>query len=106
MQNLHVDNAILSDYFNLSDPNLISYGGVISNIFYKNKCKICFYCFLIVQCLASVEIEKVIKPLKCQKGQLYYLHTPKSVPKRYHYSGTNRIGDIILESSVGHIVYK
>lgn len=39
MQNLHVDNAILEDYFNLSDPNIISFGGVISNIFYKNKCE-------------------------------------------------------------------
>jgi hypothetical protein len=56
--------------------------------------------------LASTEIEKTIKPMKCQKGQLFYLNIPKSVPKRYHYSGTHRIGDVIVESSVGHIVYK
>lgn len=56
--------------------------------------------------LAGIEIEKEIKPLKCQKGQRFYVHTPESIPKRYHYSGTHRIGDVIIESSVGHIVYK
>lgn len=55
--------------------------------------------------LATVDIKEEIKPLKCQKGQRIYVHTPEAVPKRYHYGGS-RVGEIILEASVGHIIYK
>ncbi|KAI6199800.1 Ectonucleotide pyrophosphatase/phosphodiesterase C27A7.1 [Aphelenchoides besseyi] len=92
MVNIRQDEPVLLDqYFNITDSNIFAASGVVSNIFYKNK--------------TNVDIEKEMQPLKCLKGERFYALTPKTVPKRYHYSKSSRIGDVILESTLGHIIH-
>ncbi|KAI6241991.1 Ectonucleotide pyrophosphatase/phosphodiesterase C27A7.1 [Aphelenchoides fujianensis] len=82
---------VLEEFLNVSDPNLFVASGVVSNVHYRNK--------------TNVDVEKEMKSMKCLKGQRFYAMTPETIPKRYHYGATKRVGDIVLESSFGHTIY-
>ena len=82
------DNAHLSEFFNLDDPNIFVSDGVVSNIFFHDR--------------AKVDWNATLQKLRCRKGQQFYtLLTPAAVPVRYHYAATKRVGDIVLESAIG-----
>ncbi|CAD5225199.1 unnamed protein product [Bursaphelenchus okinawaensis] len=92
MQKLRQENIKMDDYIDVEDDNIIATDGVISHLYWRDK--------------SYVNITEKINPFRCKKGEYYYVHTPDTLPKRYHYASTPRVGDVILESSIGHIIYK
>lgn len=53
-----------------------------------------------------MNLTEKLEALACLRGEHFYALTPPTVPRRYHYAGTPRVGDVILESAIGHTLFR
>uniref|UniRef100_A0A183USX0 Venom phosphodiesterase 2 n=1 Tax=Toxocara canis TaxID=6265 RepID=A0A183USX0_TOXCA len=49
-------------------------------------------------------VEHIIRPLKCHQGQSYLAYKTEHAPMRYHYRGSHRIGDVLIEARPGVLI--
>lgn len=47
-----------------------------------------------------------MEELKCYNNEDYRVYDKRRMPKRYHFTKSNRIGDIILDGKLGTIFYE
>ncbi|KAM3716269.1 Ectonucleotide pyrophosphatase/phosphodiesterase C27A7.1 [Dirofilaria immitis] len=52
------------------------------------------------------KIMETMENLKCENHTFYRVYDKQRIPKRYHFSKSNRIGDIILDGQLGTIFYE
>uniref|UniRef100_A0A0M3HL80 Uncharacterized protein n=1 Tax=Ascaris lumbricoides TaxID=6252 RepID=A0A0M3HL80_ASCLU len=45
-----------------------------------------------------------MEPMKCQHGVNYLTYKTKLTPVRYHYRGSYRVGDIVIEGQPGAFI--
>ncbi|VDM26164.1 unnamed protein product [Toxocara canis] len=90
MQQLRDDHKlVISDL--IPDSDIIAFDGVLSRIILKNK---------------SADIDRKMEKLKCKEGVLYRVYEKRSIPQRYHYTRSNRIGEILIEGVAGTSFFK
>ncbi|MFH4976545.1 hypothetical protein AB6A40_003254 [Gnathostoma spinigerum] len=56
---------------------------------------------------SSMSIDELMGKLKCiNNGKLLREYSRKTIPSRYHYSTSNRIGDLVLDGQLGTAIYR
>uniref|UniRef100_A0A0M3IUH6 NUC domain-containing protein n=2 Tax=Ascaris lumbricoides TaxID=6252 RepID=A0A0M3IUH6_ASCLU len=83
--------VILSNLFNTSFNGTI-FGGVVSRISLPSD--------------DAEKVEELIRPLKCNKGRNYLAYKTEHMPIRYHYRGSHRIGDVVIEGRPGVLLLR
>ena len=56
--------------------------------------------------LGLVNLTEKLSLFPCSEGRPYDVYTRATMPRRYHFSKNERIGDIVLESKLGQKIYK
>lgn len=56
--------------------------------------------------LGNYNLTEKIAPFTGQRGKSFLMYTRATMPRRYHFSKNERIGDIVLESAVGATIFK
>ncbi|VDK46829.1 unnamed protein product, partial [Anisakis simplex] len=51
-------------------------------------------------------VDKLIAAMKCKKGESYLTYRTMLTPARYHYSGSKRIGDVVMIGRPGVLIFK
>lgn len=68
---------------------------------FDNRLQIHTFLFL----AARKDLEELIEPLKCKKGEKFLLYKKNHLPVRYHYGGSPRIGDVLISGKPGKAVF-
>ncbi|VDM48002.1 unnamed protein product [Toxocara canis] len=56
--------------------------------------------------LINTSVDGLIETMRCQHGKNYLTFKTKLVPARYHYSGSKRIGEVVIVGRAGALIYK
>ncbi|KAL3107170.1 hypothetical protein niasHT_011889 [Heterodera trifolii] len=51
-------------------------------------------------------LNKVLAPFECSGGQIFRVYTRETMPRRYHYARSGRIGELVIDSAVGTKLFK
>ncbi|KHN76781.1 Ectonucleotide pyrophosphatase/phosphodiesterase family member 3 [Toxocara canis] len=54
----------------------------------------------------DTSVDGLIETMRCQHGKNYLTFKTKLVPARYHYSGSKRIGEVVIVGRAGALIYK
>uniref|UniRef100_A0A915P6W0 Uncharacterized protein n=1 Tax=Meloidogyne floridensis TaxID=298350 RepID=A0A915P6W0_9BILA len=92
--NLRSDNFFsLDKYVNAKDPQVGGvFGGTIGHINFRDSTN-------------SSYIDQVLAPMTCLGGQKFRVYTRYTMPMRYHYTRSSRIGEIVIDSTAGGRVF-
>uniref|UniRef100_A0A183CEN1 V-SNARE coiled-coil homology domain-containing protein n=1 Tax=Globodera pallida TaxID=36090 RepID=A0A183CEN1_GLOPA len=93
-QKLRDDMAVALDRFvDAADPGILEvFPGIIGQIKLREN--------------NSTLLNKVLAPFECSGGQIFRVYTRDSMPRRYHYTRSGRIGEVVIDSAVGTKLFK
>ncbi|EJD73685.1 type I phosphodiesterase/nucleotide pyrophosphatase [Loa loa] len=81
----------------INSENILFADGVIGQMYFPNDTN---------SLTLQDKIMKTMEKLKCYNKEYYRVYDKRRIPKRYHFSKSNRIGDIILDAQLGTIFYE
>ncbi|VDN07316.1 unnamed protein product [Thelazia callipaeda] len=81
----------------ISNSNTLFANGVVGRIYFPNITDIS---------ILQKNIEETMNELKCFNKDIFHVYDKRRLPKRYHYSASNRVGDIILDGEPGAIFFR
>uniref|UniRef100_A0A914XR42 Uncharacterized protein n=1 Tax=Plectus sambesii TaxID=2011161 RepID=A0A914XR42_9BILA len=89
MQQLYEDKRIFLDqYFDVKGMRIFS--AAVGRIMLENS---------------TLSAPQVVDKMKCLNGTNFRVYEPKNIPKRLHYAKSYRIGDVIIDSAPGSMVF-
>uniref|UniRef100_A0A914I5I5 Ectonucleotide pyrophosphatase/phosphodiesterase family member 3 n=1 Tax=Globodera rostochiensis TaxID=31243 RepID=A0A914I5I5_GLORO len=93
-QKLRDDMAVALDRFvDAADPGILEvFPGIIGQIKLREN--------------NSTLLNKVLAPFECSGGQIFRVYTRDSMPRRYHYTRSGRIGEVVIDSAVGTKLFR
>ncbi|VDK87545.1 unnamed protein product [Litomosoides sigmodontis] len=80
----------------ITAENVLFANGVVGQIYFPNE----------TNSTHQDKIMETMEELKCQNNEHYWVYDKRRMPKRYHFSKSNRIGDIILDGKLGTIFHE
>uniref|UniRef100_A0A0R3RLM0 NUC domain-containing protein n=1 Tax=Elaeophora elaphi TaxID=1147741 RepID=A0A0R3RLM0_9BILA len=80
----------------IDTENILFADGVIGQIYFPNE----------TDATLQNKIMETMEKLKCDNNEYYRIYDKRRLPERYHFSRSNRIGDIILDGQLGTIFYE
>ncbi|CAG9535434.1 unnamed protein product, partial [Cercopithifilaria johnstoni] len=90
-----IDRRIYLDKM-INNENILFADGVVGQIYFTNETNFTL----------QNKIKKTMEELKCRNNEYYRIYDKRQLPKRYHFSKSNRIGDIILDGQLGTIFHE
>lgn len=79
----------------IGNENILFADGVIGQLYFPND----------TNSTLQDKIKETMEELKCYNNEYYRVYDKRRLPKRYHFSKSDRIGDIILDGQLGTIFY-
>uniref|UniRef100_A0A915BGV6 Extracellular Endonuclease subunit A domain-containing protein n=1 Tax=Parascaris univalens TaxID=6257 RepID=A0A915BGV6_PARUN len=89
MQTINSSRAIIMDEILPQPFNEALFTGAIAHISILNN---------------DTSVDSLMEPMKCHRGKNYLTYKTKHTPVRYHYRGSYRIGDIVIEGQAGAFI--
>ncbi|KAL3097395.1 hypothetical protein niasHS_003843 [Heterodera schachtii] len=93
-QKLRDDMAVTLDRFvDMADPGIREvFPGIVGHIKLREN--------------NETLLNKVLAPFECSGGQIFRVYTRETMPRRYHYARSGRIGELVIDSAVGTKLFK
>lgn len=90
---MHRDKFVsVGKYTKVTDSNMYVIPGPVGHINFLN--------------LAKTNVNKILEQFECKLNHSFRVYSKKHLPKRYHYTNSERIGPIIFDGYPGARLFK